>query len=211
MQLSAQSIIVFCNPPKVDPRGVIISPPIKPMISPFSPEKVVVNGRSKGLGPATYDITIDSDLTLGVNPALIIQQAILEGWSENNGKALLRNALRANPPMGAIARSTEKLAMPHFVSAEVMDKSTHARLLVGMFNTYIDPGFEGDLVLELVNHGAEPLVLKAGDPIAQLKFTLLDQPTDRPYSGKYQGQVGVQGAILEDVSTAAPSSILRGH
>ena len=42
--------------------------------------------------------------------------------------------------------------------------------------------------MELVNHGPEPIIFKAGDPIVQIVFSRLDMPTDRPYDGKYQHQ-----------------------
>ena len=55
-------------------------------------------------------------------------------------------------------------------------------------NTFIDPGFQGNLTLELVNHGPDPIALRAGEPIAQILFLELDQATDRPYNGKYMHQ-----------------------
>ena len=59
----------------------------------------------------------------------------------------------------------------------------------------IDPGFSGQVTLELFNVSREPIRLHAGDRIAQITFQRLDQPCGMPYghperASKYQGQVG---------------------
>lgn len=202
-QLSAQSIIARCKTRK----RVIAAPSWfwktvdkPPMIEPFFEDRLVVHGRTAGLGPATYDFRLAEDIHLGVNPANLIADFVISHglWSALWNWRTLRQKLKDNPPWGAIAHTIERLHMPDDVSAEVLDKSTYARWLVTHFNTFIDPGFNGDLVIEIVNLGFEPRVVEAGTPICQIKFTHLDQPTDRPYAGRYQGQRGAQGAILEN-------------
>jgi len=157
-QLSAQSIAVLCG---------------KGMISPFLSEKTVISGCSAGLSSASYDLRIGHDLVIGGNPAA---HRVLD-WQA-----------KSSTPFWALAHTLEELAIPDNVAAYVIDKSTYARRFLSAFNTYIDPGFNGVLTLELVNHGPETINIKAGDPICQLVFHWLDQPTDRPYRGKYQNQ-----------------------
>lgn len=55
---------------------------------------------------------------------------------------------------------------------------------------FVDPGFEGHLVLELSVVGSR-LLLRPGDRIAQLVLHELTSPAERPYAGRYQGQSGV--------------------
>ena len=88
----------------------------------------------------------------------------------------------------ALAHTIEDFNIPDNVVAYVVDKSTYARRFVSALNTLIDPGFCGNLTLELVNIGRSPIDIKAGDPIVQIAFHWLDVPTDRPYRGKYQNQ-----------------------
>jgi hypothetical protein len=57
-----------------------------------------------------------------------------------------------------------------------------------VFNTILDPGWRGYATLELINHGPSPLIILAGDPIAQVVCHLLTEPTTQPYAGKYQDQ-----------------------
>jgi deoxycytidine triphosphate deaminase len=156
------------------------------MIRPFTAGKTVVNGRSAGLSSASYDMTIAHDLVLGVNPAYILQAHIIRfGFKKAK---MLRRLLTKNMAHTALAHTAEDLYMPPDLAAQVVDKSTHARMFCSAFNTYVDPGFCGNLTLELVNLGPEPIVLRKGDPIIQLIFTRLDYPTVMPYSGKYQHQ-----------------------
>jgi len=138
------------------------------MITPFTDEKVVVNGTSYGLSASSYDVRIGHDLTLA-------------------------------PGQAALAHTIEDFHMPRNVCAFVVDKSTYARRFMSAMNTLIDPGFMGNLTLELVNHGPEKIVIKSGDPICQIVFHFLDEPTDRPYVGKYQHQTkAAHGPRFED-------------
>lgn len=87
-----------------------------------------------------------------------------------------------------LAVTMERFRFPHNVCGSVLDKSSWARIFVSAFNTHLDPGWEGYLTLELANLGTEPVEYLEGDPVCQIKFEWLDEPTYLPYRGKYQGQ-----------------------
>ena len=60
---------------------------------------------------------------------------------------------------------------------------------------WCDPGFEGQITLELQNLGPVPFVLDAGRRIAQLIFIAMESEPDVAYgepgsSSHYQGQTG---------------------
>jgi len=95
----------------------------------------------------------------------------------------------------SLASTVEEFFMPTDIVAFVHDKSSWARRGLSLFNTVIEPGWIGFLTLELVNHSSDTLFLFEGDPIAQIIFMRLEEPTEKPYSGKYQFQGrGAQGA-----------------
>lgn len=97
-----------------------------------------------------------------------------------------------------LASSMERFHMPDDVLAQVCDKSTLARMGLFVQNTIIEPGWEGFLTLEITYHGNVELIVEKEQPIAQIVFFRLDQPTQHPYDGKYQNQErGVQVPILE--------------
>ena len=178
-QLSAQSIRELCT----------LASECQPMISPFSEERHVVNGKSWGLSAASYDVRIAHDLVLGPNPGFYLHEAMtkvialsfLDMWK-------FRNDLLDLPPPNALANTVENFAIPDNVCGYVVDKSSYARVFVTAFNTLLDPGWKGNLTLELVNLGPNPIEIKKGDPIVQIAFHWLDRPTDRPYNGKYNNQ-----------------------
>jgi len=102
-------------------------------------------------------------------------------------------------PQGFVLASTmECFNMPLDLKATPYDKSSWARLGLAVQNTLFDPGWRGYATLELSNHNSNTISLKAGDPICQIVFELLLEPTEQPYQGKYQDQhSGPQPSILE--------------
>ena len=144
MQLSAQSIKRLCTNEK-------------PMIVPFSETKTVVNGKSYGLSAASYDVRIAHDCVLGPNPVHFLahlgktwpaSQWLVPDWADK---------LKNYPSSSALAHTLEDFDMPGNVVGYVVDKSTYARLFVSAFNTLLDPGWHGNLSLELVNLGPEKI------------------------------------------------------
>lgn len=96
-----------------------------------------------------------------------------------------------------LASSLEKFSMPNNVIGFLCDKSTWARLGLSCFNCVLEPGWKGNLTLELKNQGDDYLTIPACSAIAQVIFQYTDEIT-AGYSGKYQNQgVFPQPAILE--------------
>ena len=106
--------------------------------------------------------------------------------------------LMLRPGDSVLASTVEHFTMPVDVMASVADKSTWARKFIAVQNTIIEPNWRGYLTLEISNHGQNIVKIKKGTGIAQIIFHRLDEPTELPYSGKYQDQKsGPQEAIME--------------
>lgn len=110
------------------------------------------------------------------------------GLSAASYDVRIAHDLRLWPKHSSLAHTLEDFRIPTNVVGYVVDKSTYARRFVTAFNTLLDPGWEGNLTLELANIGEKVIDIRAGDPIAQIVFHWLDESTDLPYSGKYQYQ-----------------------
>ena len=173
--LSAQTISYLCRNRR--------------MVDPFTPEKIIVRGKSYGLSAATYGVRIAHDLMLWPDPIQSLQKILTSRrlWSTANILDHWVTTMKGEPNH-ALAHTEEDFHMPDNICGVVMDKSTYARQFMSAMNTFIDPGFQGNLTLELVNHGPDPISLNSGDPIAQILFLELDQATNHPYDGKYQHQ-----------------------
>ena len=183
--LSAQTITDLCIGRERRELGM------PPMIDPFLPDKVVINGKSAGLSSASYDLRIAHDLVLGPAPGEVLAQVLTEQISSSVGAmmAWIAHGVTKSPPCRALAHTVENFAMPIDVCAQVLDKSSYARHFITCLNTWIDPGWCGNLTLELVNLGPKEVILRKGDPICQVAFWALDKNTERPYAnGKYSNQ-----------------------
>jgi dCTP deaminase len=109
-----------------------------------------------------------------------------------------------NPWIHTLSHLLEWLELPGHIACQLTGKSSLARLGLQVHTTagWIDPGFRGQIVLELVNMSPKPIVLLKGSPVAQLVFQWLDFPADRPYGtaglgSHYQGQTGNTPSYLE--------------
>ena len=128
-----------------------------------------------------HERTERSGLTYGLGPA---------GYDVRIAETLI-----LGPGELQLASTLERFNMPTSHLAMVADKSTWARRGLAVQHTVIEPGWRGYLTLELTNHSTVPIKLTTGDPIAQIIFHQLDQPTDTPYDGRYQDQeAGAQPA-----------------
>ena len=99
-----------------------------------------------------------------------------------------------------LASTIEYVKIPRDVACDLKLKSTLGRLWINhSLAGWCDPGFEGQITLELQNLGPVPFVLEAGRRIAQLIFIAMESPPDVAYgeqgsSSHYQGQTGTTKA-----------------
>ena len=72
-----------------------------------------------------------------------------------------------------------------------------------------DSGFEGVAVVELTNQGKAPLILKSGQPIAQMIFQR-NLPVLKSYKhkGHYQGQRNAKQTWMKNVTEKAKQKIV---
>lgn len=102
-----------------------------------------------------------------------------------------------------LASTLEEVRVPNTHAMKIDGRSSIGRLgmLVHATAGLIDPGFEGDITLELKNLTNRPIRLEAGMSIAQLEIHRLDSPADPPYGkdtgAHYQGQKGATPSYLE--------------
>jgi dCTP deaminase len=104
------------------------------------------------------------------------------------------------PPNSYILGHTmETFDIPQDIMVMCVGKSTYARLAAIVNVTPIEPGFKGQVVIEIANCSTLPLKVYAGQGIAQFLFLKGDQPCMTSYAdkaGKYQNQQGVTTARL---------------
>ena len=99
----------------------------------------------------------------------------------------IKQALDLYPGQFALASSLEHFTVPGDLVGFVHDKSSLARLGLFLGMGVVESGWRGHLTIEIKNQGYRPIHLLAGQPISQIVFHLVANPT-QGYDGRYQDQ-----------------------
>ena len=99
------------------------------------------------------------------------------------------------PGQFILATTMEYFVLPDDLTAFVEGRSSLGRMGLFIQNAgWVDPGFEGEITLELFNANRCAIKLQAGRRVGQLVFAQMDAAALSPYRGKYQGQRGATGS-----------------
>jgi dCTP deaminase len=96
----------------------------------------------------------------------------------------------------ALASTLEVVTLPADLVGWLDGRSSLARLglMVHVTAHRIDPGWNGQIVLEIFNSGKLPLALRPGMDICAINFETLSSPVEQPYNqrkdAKYRNQDG---------------------
>ena len=102
-----------------------------------------------------------------------------------------------HPGEFVLGATLERVSLPDDLVARLEGKSSLGRLGLLIHSTagFVDPGFDGQLTLELSNVANLPITLYPGMRIGQISFQRMTTPADTPYGSgelgsKYHGQRG---------------------
>ncbi|MCX8250283.1 MAG: dCTP deaminase [Dehalococcoidia bacterium] len=100
-----------------------------------------------------------------------------------------------HPGEFVLGGTMEHIELPNDIVARLEGKSSLGRIGLVIHSTagYIDPGWKGNLTLELTNVARLPITLYSGMRIGQISFQRMSTEVDRPYGSselgsRYQGQ-----------------------
>lgn len=151
-------------------------------ISPFEKDQIQPASVDVRLGD-TFCIVEDSP-----NGKITLENEILYRTIKTDTYILL-------PGQFVLATTMEYLKLPDDLTAFVEGRSSLGRMGLFIQNAgWVDPGFKGEITLELFNANRCAIELKAGRRVGQLVFAKLDEVALNPYSGKYQDQRGATGS-----------------
>ncbi len=103
----------------------------------------------------------------------------------------VKDSIVIHPGEFVLGRTIEYIKLPNDICAILEGRSSLGRLGIIIHATagFIDPGFEGTITLEISNLSNLPVKLYPGMKIGQLAFYKLSSPCEKPYCGKYKGQI----------------------
>lgn len=110
---------------------------------------------------------------------------------ENNGW----DSVTIYPGNFYLLSTIEKVTLPDSIAAFVQGRSSLARLGLNIHAAgFIDPGFSGNITLEVTNFTSVPIVIPKETRICQLVFEYTNKPCAVPYNkrkdSKYNNQIG---------------------
>lgn len=142
--------------------------------------------------PASVDFRLgDTFSTVKSNETVITFGTPLEYEVVKKSQYLLQ------PHQFVLATTKEYFKIPNDMIGLVEGRSSIGRIGLFIENAgWVDPGFEGEITLELFNASDKPILLEAGRRIGQIVLAKIDQPAENPYNGKYQKQVGATGSRI---------------
>lgn len=155
-------------------------------ISPFDPERVQ---------PASVDLLLDQYVRTFAGPKWAeIDVADVRPRHTTLGE-IGEDGWLLDPGGFLLACTVERVTLPDDLAARVEGKSSLGRLGLTVHVTagFIDPGFSGQITLEIANLSGKPIRLRRLMPIAQLCLIPMSAAPERPYGhagNHYQGQFG---------------------
>ena len=159
----------------------------------------------KQLQPASLDIRLGTEITEfkhKYGPPLSYSDYIeeeMQTYEITDDKSIV-----ISPGAFFLIDTLENIKIPNYLGCELRGRSSVGRLGLEIHSCagWIDPGFEGDIVLEISNNSPRAVEIKPGMRIGQLVFYDLSSVAQKSYgerNNKYQGQEGaVASRINED-------------
>jgi len=157
--------------------------------------------------PFVRDHLQPSSIDLQLNPQVrifkILHQAFID-VHDNQIKEVTElltvdqvEGLIIDPGDFLLGSTVEYFEVPDTLVARIEGRSSLGRIGIIIHSTagYVDPGFKGNITLEITNIGNIPVKIYPFMRIAQISFAQLSTPAARPYgtkglSSKYQNQSG---------------------
>jgi dCTP deaminase len=156
-------------------------------IDPYAPEL---------MQPSSLDVRVDRFFRVFRNsryPFIDVktqQEDLTELVEVDDGEAFI-----LHPGEFVLGSTLERVTLPDDLVARLEGKSSLGRLGLLIHSTagYVDPGWKGNLTLELSNVANLPIALYFGMRIGQISFFRMSSPVERPYGSpelrsRYQGQ-----------------------
>ncbi len=139
------------------------------------------------LQPASYDFRVGREAFLSSGTAKINL--------ENTGLAIIE------PGEFAVLCTLERVNCGPQIAGQIGLDSTYARQGLNLLSgPQVDPGFDGVLVVRVINLAPRRITLTYGNPFLTVQFFKLAIPVEKPYSGSRQSQTGLQSADIEELS-----------
>jgi dCTP deaminase len=150
--------------------------------------------RRELMQPSSYDVTLSSEFRVQLRPEPGEVLPDLDPKADSSEyfaevKVPKGQAIAIEPGSFVLGSIHEVISLGANIAARCEGKSSLGRLGLQVHSTagFIDPGFEGNITLELSNNGTMPILLWPGMKIGQLCFFRLPSPATILYGSRFAG------------------------
>jgi dCTP deaminase len=159
------------------------------------------------LGPSSLDLRLGYEFgVLKTRKVKAIDTQSMKDYSEikESRKATPEEGMVVHPGEFLLGTTLETLKVPSNLVARIEGRSSYARLglIPHAAAGFVDPGFEGQITLEIQNLGNVPITIYPEDRICQVVFETMTSEAENPYGektdSKYMGQEGATGSRLDE-------------
>ena len=164
--------------------------------------------------PSSVDLTIDRYFRVFRNhttPIIDVKENLEELTELVEIRDEPESRFMLHPGEFVLGSTAERIKLPTDLVGRLEGKSSLGRLGLLIHSTagFIDPGFVGQVTLELSNVANLPIAIYPGIKIGQVSFYELSTAAERPYGSagtgsKYQGQSGPTPSRVHEDFTATP-------
>ncbi|MFB6200077.1 MAG: dCTP deaminase [Candidatus Nanohaloarchaea archaeon] len=158
------------------------------------------------LGPSSMDLRLGYEFgVLETRKLSCIDTKKMEEYSDlkKSKKTTPEEGMVVHPGEFVLGSTLEKLKVPSNMVARIEGRSSYARLglIPHAAAGFVDPGFEGQITLEIQNLGNVPITIYPEDRICQVVFETMTNEAENPYGdkkdSKYMNQQGATASRLD--------------
>lgn len=154
--------------------------------------------RVENCQPCSYDLTLDDTFMRLVKVGNVDPTEKPTYIYEKVDRKNLGEDFLIMPGEFILATTKETVKLPADIAGQIQGKSSIGRIGLFIHNAgHIDPGFHGQITLELYNASPNPIKLNFVDRICQIVFTRTTGSVANSYHGKYQNQQDVTGSRID--------------
>lgn len=165
--------------------------------------------------PASVDLRLSNIILAFKRGSDAIDPMKKETIDSITEKQEIENYTVLQPGEFILGSTIEKVTLPPDIAGKVEGRSSIGRLGISVHTTagFIDPGFSGNITLEISNSGMYPVIITPGIRICQIVFYAMSSPADRPYGAgrgsKYIDQDGPVGSRITEDFQMPPGRITK--
>lgn len=158
------------------------------------------------LGPSSLDLRLGYEFGfLDTRKVTAIDTREMNNYDDikKTRKTTPEEGVVVHPGEFVLGSTLEILNVPDNLVARIEGRSSYARLglIPHAAAGFVDPGFEGQITLEIQNLGNVPITIYPEDRICQVVFETMTSTAENPYGdktdSKYMNQEGATGSRLD--------------